>query len=309
MPASNPPELRRRPQRRALEWAAAAIGDGARVLAARRLRGGSSSAVHALTIETATGRRHRLVLRRFVRADWLEREPDLAPREAAALTLLERSDVPAPRLVALDATGAEAGVPAVLMTHLPGRVDLAPADLTAHLRALAELLPRIHSLRGATGAVPPYRRYDEAPAVPAGVRDPRVWRTLLARASATPPDAPSRFIHRDYHPGNVLWSRSCLTGIVDWVSASTGPSDVDAGHARWNLALLHGVRAADEFLAAWLAAVGRQTHDPYWDVVCLLDAGPTGPLEAWRDAARIDLTAEDLHRRRDEYARSLAHRL
>ena len=43
------------------------------------------------------------------------------------------------------------------------------------------------------------------------------------------------FIHRDFHPGNVLWKRRRLTGIVDWQAASIGPRSVDIGHCRANL--------------------------------------------------------------------------
>ena len=121
---------------------------------------------------------------------------------------------------------------------------------------------------------------------------------------------PPVFIHRDYHPGNVLWSRARLTGVVDWVNACLGPPAVDVGHARWNLAQLFGVEVADAFLDAWLAASGRARHDPYWDIVCLLDAGPgDDALQGWHDGGRTDLTLEESHRRRDAYALSLVRRL
>ena len=302
--------MRRRPPPRALEWAARAVGDGARVISVRRLRGGMSSAVHALAIEDASRRRHRLVLRRFVRAGWLAAEPDLARREATALTLLEHSEVPAPRLVAFDETAEATDVPAVLMTRLEGRPSLAPEDFEPYLRAQAELLPHIHAVPGDASGLPPYRRYYPSPSVPAHTEHPEVWRTLMAYASTPPPETPSVFIHRDYHPGNVLWSRRRLTGVVDWVNACLGPPEVDAGHARWNLAQLFSVEAADAFLEAWLAVEGRTSHDPYWDVVCLLDSGKIeDALAGWRDAGRTDPTIEDAYRRRDAYAVSLARQI
>jgi hypothetical protein len=55
----------------ALRWAAAAVGTGSRVRLADPLAGGMSSAVHALDIEDGAGQIHELVLRRFVRLDWL----------------------------------------------------------------------------------------------------------------------------------------------------------------------------------------------------------------------------------------------
>jgi aminoglycoside phosphotransferase (APT) family kinase protein len=230
--------------------------------------------------------------------------------EAAALQLLERYGLPAPRLVAFDEGGEEADVPAVLMTHLEGRVEFAPADLDRYLREMAAVLPRIHAVGAASSGLPPYRRYYSSPSMPAVTEERAAWRTLLARAGEGPPPYEPTFIHRDYHPGNVLWSRGRLTGIVDWVNACIGPAEVDAGHCRWNVATLFGVEAADAFLDAWLAATGRSSHDPYWDMVCLLDAGPSDEaLLGWRDAGRTDLTLELVRPRRDAYAVSLARRL
>ena len=99
---------------------------------------GVSSAVHALTIERDSATK-RLVLRRFVRTDWVAREPDIAKREAAALRLLDRRNIPAPRLLAVDEDGSASGVPSLLMTRLPGRTVLAPADEDSWLRQMADL--------------------------------------------------------------------------------------------------------------------------------------------------------------------------
>jgi aminoglycoside phosphotransferase (APT) family kinase protein len=305
-----PAFLTRRPPLQTIEWAATAIGDGARVTSVRRLRGGTSSAVHALTIEDARGQRERFVLRRFVRADWLALEPDLAAHEAAALRLLERHDLPAPRLVAFDDTAEQTDVPAVLMTYLNGRVEFAPADFDGYLRGMAAVLPRIHAIDASSAGLPPYRRYYSSPSMPAVTGEPAAWRALISRAAESPPPYQPAFIHRDYHPGNVLWSRRRVRGVIDWVNACIGPPEVDAGHCRWNLATLFGVEAADAFLEAWLAETGAGSHDPYWDIVCLLDIGPSDEaLLGWRDAGRTDLTLELLRQRRDAYAVSLARRL
>ncbi|MCA9856632.1 MAG: aminoglycoside phosphotransferase family protein, partial [Dehalococcoidia bacterium] len=65
-----PITLRRRPPPQALRWAERALGRRARVTTIRRLRGGSTSAVHLLRVEGARGLEW-VVLRRFARADWL----------------------------------------------------------------------------------------------------------------------------------------------------------------------------------------------------------------------------------------------
>jgi aminoglycoside phosphotransferase (APT) family kinase protein len=97
-----------------------------------------------------------------VRTDWLGREPDIASREAAALRLLEGTDVSAPCLIAVDADGSASGVPSVLMTRLRGRVVLAPPDIDSWLRQMAAALPRIHAARPSGSEMPwTYRPYND----------------------------------------------------------------------------------------------------------------------------------------------------
>jgi aminoglycoside phosphotransferase (APT) family kinase protein len=253
----------------ALHWVAGAVGRGSRVIASRPLAGGTSSAVHAVEVEGQQGRVRELVLRRFVREDWLAEEPDLAEREATALGLLAAGDLPAPRLVAVDTTGSGAGVPAVLMTRLPGRIEWNPADREAFLGQLAELLPRVHATPFTAGVgLPEYRPYPLRIKRPARwATRPDIWRRAIELLERPPPSGERLFIHRDYHPGNVLWARGRVSGLVDWVNASVGCPWADVGHCRLNLASELGQAAAERFLLLFRAAAGRDDdYHPYWDV-------------------------------------------
>ena len=100
------------------------------------------------------------------------------------------------------------------------------------------------------------------------------WERAARIAAAEPPPGRECFIHRDYHPGNTLWHAGRLTGVVDWTSASWGSPAVDTAHMRWNLAVAHGVEAADGFLDHYHALSGAQPDQGYWDVVILLDVIP-----------------------------------
>src|SRR5438445_4158242 len=197
------------------------------------MAGATSSEVHAVTTETARGARRRLVLRRYVNRAWLAREPDLAEHEARVLSLLASTDVRAPQLVAVDATGASCDVPAVLMTRLAGRLRRRP-----DLRQLAEVLPVVHAVRVPPGVrVRPYSPYylDRDLRPPAWARRPAVWERANEVPRGPPPDDPAVFVHRDYHPGNVPWSGGQVIGLVDWVNASIGGAGGDVGHCRSNL--------------------------------------------------------------------------
>src|SRR5258708_19135323 len=136
----------RPPTPRAKRWIEKAVAPSAEVVGVRLLSGGSASAVHAVDVRVAGGTTLRLVLRRHLLFSSLQEEPDLAEREARNLQLLERAGIAAPRLVAVDPDGAECDVPAVLMTRMPGQLELKPGNLDLWLRRMAELLPPIHTI-------------------------------------------------------------------------------------------------------------------------------------------------------------------
>jgi aminoglycoside phosphotransferase (APT) family kinase protein len=264
--------LRGAPPARALRWVESVVGPGARTLAVRALHGGTSSAIHAVDVATRAGRTHPLVLRRFVRADWLAEEPDAPEREAAALEIIRRSALRTPWLVALDPGGREAGVPALLMTRLAGRVDWHPVELEPYLRRLAAVLPAIHAVPPPFDArIPEFDPYElRLSGPPRSARRPQVWLRAIEAFEHPPRSAERRFIHRDYHPGNILWRESELVGVVDWVHASIGSPDADAGYCRANLAGWFGLEAAERFLDLYLAASGRSGYHPYWDIAAAL---------------------------------------
>lgn len=306
--------LRRRPGPDALDWVLRHQPPGTRIASLRRLRGGTASATHAINLRNPDGELIRTVLRRYVRSDWLQREPDLAAREAATLDRLSASDVAAPRLFAVDPSGGHCGVPAVLMSRLPGRIDVAPTDLGPYVEQMAAVLPAVHRTKvdRRFKKTRPYFSYValDTLQVPAWSDQPDAWAAIIAAARHDPSPVQATFIHRDYHPGNVVWARGKLTGVVDWVNASFGPPGIDIGHCRVNLAVLFGVDAADRFLDACLRLLGDQPHQLFWDCRAALEFAPTPPdLAQWHDAGRSDLTLPIAVLRLGAYVHSLAIRL
>jgi aminoglycoside phosphotransferase (APT) family kinase protein len=255
----------RRPRAETLAWVERTLGAGARVVRCRRLTGGIASTVHQLDVEHA-GRRRSYVLRW-----WSARDVDrTVAAERAVLAALEGSGVPAPR--AVGATEDPALGPALLMTRLPGRVELVPRDRERWLDELAGMLARIHALQLDAKPFEPW--LDPARlAPPPDARRPAVWREAFRRAAAPAPPTRARFVHRDYQHFNVLWSRGRLTGVVDWGEACRGPADVDVGHCRLNLALLFSAELAERFRRRYEAEAAREV-DPWWDLHALLSYGP-----------------------------------
>jgi aminoglycoside phosphotransferase (APT) family kinase protein len=284
------------------------LGWGARVTAVRRLRGGTSAAVHLLRVSGARGGRDAVVIRRFVRPEWLAEEPDLADHETRVLDALAGSGLPVPESLAIDPTGAECDVPAVLMTRITGRIDLQPRHLSDYLSQLAAFLPALHAL-GPVEGLPTYRPWFRSRPfeVPAWSRRPDLWLRANDLASAPPPEFTPTFIHRDYHPANTLWRYGRLSGVTDWVNACNGPPGNDVAHCRVNLSALFGVEAAEEFRLAYESVAGVYQH-PYWDLVDALDTGPPASGQ-WNDAGRIDLTNAVLRPRVEAYLEGLVRRL
>jgi aminoglycoside phosphotransferase (APT) family kinase protein len=260
--------LRSRPPKLALHWVERETAS--RVLRVRSLRGGMSSAVHLVTLQASTGHSVEVVLRRYVRPELNVDEPDLAETEARALRAVERIEVPTPRLLALDPTGAEVGVPALLMTRLPGRVDWWPSDLERWLRRLAEVLPHIHAgPPPAPGLLPAYGPYGQASyRPPSWARYPKAWERAVDLALGPAPDLPTVLVQRDFHPGNVLWRYRRVSGVVDWQAASIGPAVVDVAHCRANL-LGFDREVAERFTRLWEKASGATFH-PWADLVTII---------------------------------------
>jgi Ser/Thr protein kinase RdoA (MazF antagonist) len=98
---------------------------------------------------------------------------------------------------------------------------------------------------------------------PPSSRQPALWEKAIELWRNDVPDYRPTFIHRDFHPGNVLWSRGWVTGVVDWAGSCRGPIGCDLAHCRANLRELSGPDAGDDFIAAYESATGETLH-PFW---------------------------------------------
>jgi hypothetical protein len=170
------------------------------------------------------------------------------------------------------------------MTALPGRVRWTPRDLPVYLESLVDALLPIHAVRVPPGvAVRPFRpHYRSVPLrPPPATTRPEAWERAIAVHAAPPPADEPVFVHRDFHPGNVLWRGAAVAGVVDWASASVGSPLVDVGHCRVNLVRHLGWDAAEAFRAVYESHAGRTDYDPYWDLMTVV--GMLGDLRAVAD--------------------------
>ncbi|MFE1256302.1 phosphotransferase family protein [Streptomyces fungicidicus] len=302
-------------------WVQKALTAGERVEDVVRLRGGWTSQMRRLDVAGPAGRRS-LVLRSFVKPFFVRHAEGLLNREADVLTLLADTAVPAAELVAVDATARHCDHPSLLMSLLPGtvRMDDEGADERAGL--LAGQLAGVHRVP-VTGAARP-RRYQawtsaERVTPPVDTRRPELWRHAVDVIRRDPPEYRGVFLHRDFHPGNVLFSDEAggsprISGVVDWVETSWGPADLDVAHCSTALALLHGVPAGLRFADRYTAAGGTLAEDDrahlHWRLLDALAFAPDAEKVAvpWRELGRTDLTAGVLADRLETYVAALLER-
>ena len=210
----------------------------------------------------------------------------------------------------LDDTCDWFGVPAIVMSAVPGQPDLYPADVEHWVRGAAGGLTAIHALDPENAGVvslPRWQRWhpafdnlgDQAAAVDDALA------ALYERAD----DYPKVFSHDDYNPGNVLFHDSDLSGIVDWADVTVEPAQAAVAQYRHLLAIHPGGDAPDRFLAGYLTATGRQLADlPLWDALYGLRG--LRPVDHWvraYDGFGVTLTVNEINARsRDWVSRALA---
>jgi aminoglycoside phosphotransferase (APT) family kinase protein len=278
----------------ALAWVEEA---GHAVTSARELTGGWTSTMLALSTDSGED----LVLRLMTREPWRSHGVALTTRESQVQQMLAATSVASPLSLALDAEGRACGVPAHLMTLVPGRVELDRVD-EASLDLLAGVLATIHEVVP-TIDLRTYQSWawEAKYAVPPWASEPDLWETAFALLRSDPPDVEPCLIHRDFQPRNVLWSGDRVTGVVDWVETSIGPAWLDVAHCGTNLALRHGTDIADAYAAAYVARTGA-VPEPYLEVMDLVGFLPLPGTRGFVEAA-------DERRRLEERLRSVLLRL
>ncbi len=285
-------------------------GDG-KIIAVDPLQGGVSSRVYRISLLIGD-RIEDVVLRQVDDEEWLDEEPDLAYHEAESLRKAAEVQLLTPKLIAYDKNGDDCSHPTILMTKLEGSVILIPDDMDHWINGLAQSLIQIHKVE-ADDFPWSYFTYKDLDTLetPAWSRYPDLWNTAFKIVKGPRPKGKDCFIHRDFHPANVLWSGNSISGVVDWVNACHGPEGIDLGHCRVDLALLHGVPVADAFLKAYICNADTSfRYDPYWDLLSVIDIlfGPPEVYPGWTALGVTGLSNQMMQERLDTYLLSLLKR-
>ncbi|MFJ9776394.1 phosphotransferase family protein [Kitasatospora sp. NPDC101157] len=316
-------------------WVQGALAPGERIVGVHELKGGWTSRMRRLDIapedhdrgddgnngNSDGGAGYALVLRSFVKPFYRRHAPGMLAREAGVLRLLEAGSIPAPRLRAVDAAGEHCEDPSLVMTHLPGSVRVREdGEVARRTVLLARQLAAVHAV-----TVPEHERprawqawtSPEHVQVPAATARPLLWERAVQVIGRQAPAHRPCFLHRDFHPGNVLFTgdggQLAVSGVVDWVETSWGPADLDVAHCSTALALLHGVPAGMAFAQAYEQAGGVLATGEdhlYWRLLDALAFAPDAEKVAvpWRELGRTDLSTPVLAGRLEDYLQALFER-
>lgn len=297
--------MSRMPSEAVLEWAAAAVGSGAKIASVEAMHENVGPWWLRVDVDG-------VVQEAVLRVAWRIPARELIT-VAAALRFAADHEVAAPRLIAADLEGGIDGTAALIETALPGSSALPPTVSVERLREAGAAIARLHAIRLDPRPDLPLRTRPTAPDDRA--RDRR-WATLYqasedaakqvvidafreltgtsndrAREAMNVPrltpllqladerirelDRPSGetvFVHGDVWTGNMRWDGDTCLALIDWRCAGAGPPGVDLGELRMQMAHQYGLDAADHVLDGWNQQSGRQaTNVAYWDAVAALN--------------------------------------
>jgi aminoglycoside phosphotransferase (APT) family kinase protein len=104
-------------------------------------------------------------------------------------------------------------------------------------------------------------------------------------------------VHFDYWPGNTVWYRGRLAGIIDWSGARLGDPRINVAQCRIDLVFTHGMDVADAFSVDYEQIAGRPLSNLwFFDLYRGIDALEQYEhwLEGYHDAGLRHLVAADI---------------
>ena len=258
-----------------------------------------------LEVERSDGGRWKVSLRRFVKEVRIS-TPGHVAQEFEVLRLIETAGIPAPRPILLDAEGELFGVPAIVLSYLSGRPLFAAKNVEAWTDSLARALHTVHAVtpdRFDLSGLNVYlrdgmreriqRRRHTLEGDRLGAEMHAVLEAELERIDFSAPT----LVHHDYWPGNTIWYRGRLAGIVDWTNAELGDPRADVAQCRIDLTFSHGIEVADAFRRDYERLAGRRLPD-LWYFDLFRGIGALLQYEQWlegyRDLGLSHLRPEDV---------------
>lgn len=230
---------------------------------------------------------------------------DLA-RQFTVMRALSATDVPVPRPLWLEPSGAAIGQPFLVMMRVEGRApsdqpsyhaegwfaDLPPGERRACWWSGVETLARIHRLAPAgldldfpvdtdVATGPPVQTLEYYESYLDWVRGARFYPVAASaldwlKRNRPPPATPARLCWGDARLGNMLFRDGRCVAVLDWEMATLGDPDSDLGwwlffdrhHSEgFDVPRLAGLPGREETVARYEAWSGRRVENlAYWEI-------------------------------------------
>ncbi|HKI74844.1 MAG TPA: aminoglycoside phosphotransferase family protein [Pseudomonadales bacterium] len=257
----------------------------------RELRGGVSARVAAIAAKLPSGGEVTFVAR--LHGEWNRKEdPKVAEHEFQLLSLLHHNSLPVPEPIVVDHDTCEA--PVLIVSFMSGKAlaspELMPQDVGGFAEQAGELLASIHGVDVEVDFVANQSKVtgellDGRGEKPNVDFQEDTIRNALARFGPPPAVNGSCLLHGDYWPGNLLWDREHIVGIIDWEDAMTGEPLADLAVARLEIAWMCGFESVARFTERYRALVAFDLSSlPVWDLVAALRMARGIPWWGFSDA-------------------------
>ena len=275
----------------------------ATLLEMQALAGGSSDAVHRLTVGYADGAQHCYVVRRYAARD-AQANPRIAADAFALLHSLHAQGIPCPRPRFYENASADFSQPLLATDFVDGSVDFAPPDPISAAEQMAAALAAIHRVEphAATESLPSvddrvsnWLVLSEKRAIQDRVGGASILKSWCPQAERSP----VALLHGDFWPGNMIWRNGTLVAVIDWEDAALGDPLADLAISRFDILFIYGRLAMEAFTRRYRSVTSIDAAQlPYWDLYAALRAaqGIDEWAASWPTFGRPDLTAERIWR-------------
>lgn len=210
----------------------------------RILEGGVSSEVFLITVESKNGE-EKIVLR----TEGGPPAENSIKTEYLLLEKLHQTKVPCAKPIHLDHSKEILDKDFMLMTYLEGTIEIPKIKNFGFLNKMVGILKNIHNVDTKILPTLPCRfdpTYDLFEFLP-NARINKELKAILKGYDTSYSGKPV-LLHGDFWPGNILWTKDEISGVLDWEYAAIGDPVSDLAVASLELKYDYGKRGVDRFL-------------------------------------------------------------
>ena len=210
----------------------------------RILEGGVSSEVFLIVVESKKGE-EKIVLR----TEGGPPAENSIKTEYLLLEKLHQTKVPCAKPIHLDHSKEILDKDFMLMTYLEGTIEIPKIKNFGFLNKMVGILKNIHNVDTKILPTLPCRfdpTYDLFEFLP----NEKINKELKAilKGYDTSYSGKPVLLHGDFWPGNILWTKDEISGVLDWEYAAIGDPVSDLAVASLELKYDYGKRGVDRFL-------------------------------------------------------------